>query len=301
MREGMWALVQQGISTLEGFDFAAYAEERLGSCRRASRRCRARTGGRRCVTALVRSSSAAASAARASPTTSPSSAGPTSCCVDRDQLTSGSTFHSAGLVGQLRSSVTLTRMMMYGTDLYRRLHAETGHDPGWREVGSLRLASSRAPPRGAAPPGGMGVDVRSAARVDLHRRGPRRCSTACSTRPACSARCTCRPTASSTRPTSRWRWPPAPGPAASRSPRTPGSPAIGVAERERSAPGHARRHRSPQRGSRDRVRGRRQRRRHVQPRDRTPRRCQRADRADGPPVRDHPAEGVGPVRPADDA
>ena len=62
--------------------------------------------------------------------------------VERDQLTSGSTFHSAGLVGQLRSSVTLTRMMMYGTDLYRRLQAETGHDPGWREVGSLRLASS---------------------------------------------------------------------------------------------------------------------------------------------------------------
>ena len=34
MREGMWALVQQGISSLEGFDFAAYADERLESCRR---------------------------------------------------------------------------------------------------------------------------------------------------------------------------------------------------------------------------------------------------------------------------
>jgi 4-methylaminobutanoate oxidase (formaldehyde-forming) len=62
--------------------------------------------------------------------------------VDRAELTSGSTFHSAGLVGQLRSSVTLTTMMMYGTDLYRRLAAETGTDPGWREVGSLRLAST---------------------------------------------------------------------------------------------------------------------------------------------------------------
>jgi glycine cleavage system aminomethyltransferase T/glycine/D-amino acid oxidase-like deaminating enzyme len=62
--------------------------------------------------------------------------------VDRADLTSGSTFHSAGLVGQLRSSVTLTRMMMYGADLYRRLAAETGTDPSWREVGSLRLASS---------------------------------------------------------------------------------------------------------------------------------------------------------------
>jgi glycine cleavage system aminomethyltransferase T/glycine/D-amino acid oxidase-like deaminating enzyme len=62
--------------------------------------------------------------------------------VDRAELTSGSTFHSAGLVGQLRSSVTLTRMMMYGAELYRRLAAETGTDPSWHEVGSLRLASS---------------------------------------------------------------------------------------------------------------------------------------------------------------
>jgi 4-methylaminobutanoate oxidase (formaldehyde-forming) len=62
--------------------------------------------------------------------------------VDRAELTSGSTFHSAGLVGQLRSSVTLTRMMMYGSELYRRLATETGVDPSWHEVGSLRLASS---------------------------------------------------------------------------------------------------------------------------------------------------------------
>ena len=64
--------------------------------------------------------------------------------LDRAELTSGSTFHSAGLVGQLRGSVTLTRMMMYGVDLYRRLSAETGVDPSWREVGSLRLASTPA-------------------------------------------------------------------------------------------------------------------------------------------------------------
>jgi glycine cleavage system T protein len=62
--------------------------------------------------------------------------------LERSELTSGSTFHSAGLVGQLRSSITLTRMMMYGVELYRRLEVETGHDPGWHEVGSLRLASS---------------------------------------------------------------------------------------------------------------------------------------------------------------
>src|SRR5438093_218453 len=62
--------------------------------------------------------------------------------LERSELTSGSTFHSAGLVGQLRTSVNLTRLIRYSTDLYRRLEAETGHDPEWHEVGSLRLASS---------------------------------------------------------------------------------------------------------------------------------------------------------------
>lgn len=62
--------------------------------------------------------------------------------LERSELTSGSTFHSAGLVGQLRTSGNLTKMIRYSTDLYRRLKDETGVDPGWREVGSLRLASS---------------------------------------------------------------------------------------------------------------------------------------------------------------
>jgi 4-methylaminobutanoate oxidase (formaldehyde-forming) len=62
--------------------------------------------------------------------------------VERAELTSGSTFHSAGLVGQLRSSLSLTRMMMTSVDLYRSLAAEVGLETGWHEVGSLRLASS---------------------------------------------------------------------------------------------------------------------------------------------------------------
>ena len=62
--------------------------------------------------------------------------------VERADLTSGSTFHSAGLVGQLRSSLPLTKMMMDSVDLYRTLEAEVGLVTGWHEVGSLRLASS---------------------------------------------------------------------------------------------------------------------------------------------------------------
>jgi len=62
--------------------------------------------------------------------------------LERSQLTSGSTFHSAGLVGQLRSTMPLTRLMMDSVTLYGRLKDETGIDVGWRPVGSLRLASS---------------------------------------------------------------------------------------------------------------------------------------------------------------
>jgi glycine cleavage system T protein len=63
--------------------------------------------------------------------------------LERADLTSGSTFHSAGLVGQLRSSLSLTKMMMNSVELYRTLESEVGLATGWREVGSLRLASSQ--------------------------------------------------------------------------------------------------------------------------------------------------------------
>ena len=61
---------------------------------------------------------------------------------ERAELTSGSTFHSAGLVGQLRGSLSLTKMMMSSVELYRTLGEEVGLETGWHEVGSLRLASS---------------------------------------------------------------------------------------------------------------------------------------------------------------
>src|ERR1700722_609697 len=67
--------------------------------------------------------------------------------VDRNELTSGSTFHSAGLVGQLRGSVSLTRMMMDSVELYRQL------DCGWVECGGLRLAGAAGRARGGWRPG----------------------------------------------------------------------------------------------------------------------------------------------------
>ena len=64
--------------------------------------------------------------------------------LERLQLTHGATWHAAGLVGQLRSSSNLTRLMRYGAELYGSLEAETGQATGWHRTGSLRLASSAA-------------------------------------------------------------------------------------------------------------------------------------------------------------
>jgi len=61
--------------------------------------------------------------------------------VDRADLTSGSTFHSAGLVGQLRADPTLTKMNMHSVDLYRTLE-RTDTPPGWKECGSIKIAST---------------------------------------------------------------------------------------------------------------------------------------------------------------
>ena len=61
--------------------------------------------------------------------------------LERSELTSGSTFHSAGLVGQLRADPTLTRMNMYSVELYRKLR-DSEFALGWTESGGIKLASS---------------------------------------------------------------------------------------------------------------------------------------------------------------
>ncbi|SOC41666.1 4-methylaminobutanoate oxidase (formaldehyde-forming) [Rhizobium subbaraonis] len=60
--------------------------------------------------------------------------------LERKKLTSGTTFHAAGLVGQLRTSANITQLLGYSVDLYKRLEAETGLGTGWKMNGGLRLA-----------------------------------------------------------------------------------------------------------------------------------------------------------------
>ncbi len=62
--------------------------------------------------------------------------------LEQGKLTSGSTWHAAGLVGQLRSSASITKVLKYSVDLYKSLASETGLETGWKMTGCLRLATT---------------------------------------------------------------------------------------------------------------------------------------------------------------
>src|SRR5262245_23206534 len=60
--------------------------------------------------------------------------------IERNKLTSGSTWHAAGLVGQLRTSANITQLLKYSVELYDRIEQETGQATGWKRNGGLWLA-----------------------------------------------------------------------------------------------------------------------------------------------------------------
>lgn len=62
--------------------------------------------------------------------------------LERSKLTSGTTWHAAGLVRLLRPSATLTKLINYSIDLYGELERETGQATGWVQTGSLTLATN---------------------------------------------------------------------------------------------------------------------------------------------------------------
>ena len=62
--------------------------------------------------------------------------------LERQQLTSGTTWHAAGLVGQLRTSINMTRLAKYTSELYRGLEEETGQATGYRQSGSISIAAT---------------------------------------------------------------------------------------------------------------------------------------------------------------
>jgi glycine cleavage system aminomethyltransferase T/glycine/D-amino acid oxidase-like deaminating enzyme len=64
--------------------------------------------------------------------------------LERRALSCGTTWHAAGLVGQLRSSLNMTQLIRYSTELYASIEAETGQATGWKRCGSLSVARTRA-------------------------------------------------------------------------------------------------------------------------------------------------------------
>ncbi|WP_170764582.1 GcvT family protein [Ruegeria lacuscaerulensis] len=62
--------------------------------------------------------------------------------LERSKLTSGTTWHAAGLVRRLRPSAALTNLINYSIDLYRELEVQTGQATGWTQTGSLTLATN---------------------------------------------------------------------------------------------------------------------------------------------------------------
>jgi hypothetical protein len=152
--------------------------------------------------------------------------------LEQGQLSGGTTWHAAGLVGQLRSHANMTSLIKYSTQLYSELEAETGLATGWKNCGSLsrwRAPSDRMTvlKRTAASARAQGVDMRG----DLAEggAGPLAGHGASTTSWAPSG---CRATARPIRPTSRRRWPRARATAVSVSSRRCGSP--------RPTPGRAR-------------------------------------------------------------
>ena len=63
--------------------------------------------------------------------------------LEQNQIASGTTWHSAGQVGQLRSSAAQTKVNRASAELYASLKEETGHDPGWLRCGGMQLATSQ--------------------------------------------------------------------------------------------------------------------------------------------------------------
>src|SRR6266480_2863759 len=63
--------------------------------------------------------------------------------LEQGQLSCGTTWHAAGLVGQLRASESGTRLVQYSTELYARLEAETGLSAGFRRCGGVTVARTK--------------------------------------------------------------------------------------------------------------------------------------------------------------
>ena len=143
--------------------------------------------------------------------------------LERKSLTSGTTWHAAGLITLARPTHGTRAIVQRSLEVFQSLEAETGLGTGFRRTGTLHTGHERRPVGRAAASGvrppvqrrrgrGGGRRPRSRAVPAVQPRGPR------------SVRCTTRRTVAGTRPTPRWRSPRARARAARRCSRTSPSP-----------------------------------------------------------------------------
>ena len=96
--------------------------------------------------------------------------------LERNALTSGTTWHAAGLVGQLRSTYNLTQLAKYSTDLFQGLAADTGQETGFKQNGSISIATNAARleelRRGASMARCCGLEVEEISVAEALRRWP---------------------------------------------------------------------------------------------------------------------------------
>ncbi len=96
--------------------------------------------------------------------------------LERKQLTSGTTWHAAGLIGQLRATANMTKLAKYSQELYGSLEAETGVATGFKRVGSITLALTAERyeelKRGASMARAYGVDIETISVAEAAKRHP---------------------------------------------------------------------------------------------------------------------------------
>ncbi len=96
--------------------------------------------------------------------------------LERKQLTAGTTWHAAGLVGQLRATRNMTELAKYTTELIAGLEAETGQATGFKQNGSISIALTRARmeelKRGASMGKNFGLEVEILSPADIKTRYP---------------------------------------------------------------------------------------------------------------------------------
>ncbi len=96
--------------------------------------------------------------------------------LERKQLTSGTTWHAAGLVGQLRASRNLTELAKYTTDLFEKLEKETGQATGFKQNGSISIALNPGRmeelKRGASMAKNFGLEVNVVSTAEIAERVP---------------------------------------------------------------------------------------------------------------------------------